>query len=266
MTLAATEARVSGRADEDQCLCSGSALSVEDLLFDTTDFDPSVCRVKLQLASKLGLGQNARLEALANNGGGLNHGIWTLQDSSQSLMLKRVPSQRHHPMIPTESESFQKLARDFPSLLHDRDLAFPLKIFRCRGPASQKAYDLIVMRKAPGKIFSDVINRKWKSRQISELMQDFEALGSFLANVHNKYGLQHGDFQPSNIFFEEASKRFTMIDLADLAPQSSMVQESDVEHFCAGLRLLAKCFGDQLQSEGSRHFKAGYGKQSANAL
>lgn len=222
-------------------------------------------KIKLQLASKLGLAQNAKVEALKSNGGGLNHGIWTFCDISQVLMLKLVPSQRHHPMVPTECEGFLRLAREYPSLLHDQDLAFPLRIFRCQGPSGQKTHDLIVMRKAAGEIFSDIINRRCRNQQVSELMQDFEALGGFLANIHNKYGLQHGDFQPSNIFFDEASRHFTMIDVADLAPQSTMVQESDVEHFCAGLRLLAKCFGDRLHSEGSWHFKAGYGKLRANA-
>jgi len=225
------------------------------------DFDPAACRCKLQLAGKLGVSQNARVEPLTVHSGGMNSGMWTLCDSSQALMLKLVSSQRHHPMIPTETESFLKLATEYPNLVDDKDFTFPLKIFRCRGPAGHTTHDLIVMRKASGECFTDVINRKWKGRRVSELMQDFEALGSFLANIHNKHGLQHGDCQPSNIFYDEATGHFTMIDIADLASRSACkVQESDVEHFCAGVRLLSRCHGDLLHSEGSLRFKAGYAK------
>jgi hypothetical protein len=234
---------------------------MEDLQYDTVEFDPAAVRCKLQLTSKLGFTQNARIESFKANCGGQNQGMWSISDASQALMLKLVSSRRHHPAIPTETESFLKLAREYPSLVNDRDLAFPLKIFRCRGPAGRETHDLIAMRKACGECFTDVIFRKWQSRRSTELMQDFEALGCFLANVHNKYGLQHGDFQPSNVFYDEASGHFTMIDIADLAPlNSSLVRDGDVEHFLEGLRLLARCHGEQLRSEGARRFKAGYAK------
>lgn len=234
---------------------------MEDLQYDTMEFDPAAHMCKLQLTGKLGLSQNARVERLTRNAGGMNKGMWTLCDASQALMLKLVGSQRHHSMVPTEAESFLKLAREYPNLVNDRDFTFPLKIFRCSGRAGH-THDLIVMRKAPGECFTDVINRKWKSRRVSELMQDFESLGSFLANVHNKHGLQHGDCAPSNIFYDEASRHFTMIDIADLcSPQSlSKMQESDVDHFCNGVRLLSRYHGDQLHSEGVLRFKAGYAK------
>lgn len=213
----------------------------------------------MQLAAKLGLAQSARVTPLKLHTGGMNLGMWTVCDSSQALMLKLVSSQRHHPMIPTEAESFLKLAKDYPNLVHDRELAFPVKIFRCKGPVGRATRDLIVMHKAPGEVFTDVINRKWTERRVSELMQDFEALGSFLANFHHKHGLQHGDCQPSNIFYDEATRQFTMLDIADLSSESSSkVSESDVEHFCKGVRLLARCHGDQLHSEGVLRFKAGY--------
>jgi len=232
---------------------------MEDLRYDTMEFDPVAHRCKLQLTSKLGLSQNARVERLTQNAGGMNNGMWALCDASQALMLKLVGSQRHHSMIPTEAESFLKLATEYPNLVNDRDFTFPLKIFRCSGRVGH-THDLIVMRKAPGECFTDVINRKWKSRRVSELMQDFEALGSFLANVHNKHGLQHGDCQPSNIFYDEASGDFTMIDTADLAPSGCKMAEGDVDHFCNGVRLLSKYHGDQLHSEGALRIKAGYAK------
>lgn len=241
---------------------ASSAFSVEDLQYTTPEFDPTALRCKLQLAAKLGLNQTARIEALRGHSGGLNQGMWTLCEGSQVLILKLVRSRRHHPAIPTETENFLKLAKDYPSLVHDTDLAFPMKIFHCRGPAGNSNHDLIVMHKAPGETFTNIINRKAYCRQLAELMDHFEALGHFLASFHNMYGLQHGDFQPSNVFFDEATGRFTMIDIADLSPRGAQygVQESDVEHFCTGARLIARCHGDQLQSEVVRRFQAGYSK------
>jgi hypothetical protein len=240
---------------------SSSGLSVDNLQYDTPEFDPSAQICKSQLAGHLGLAPNARIEALMGHAGGLNMGMWSVTDSSQALILKLIKCQRHHPMIPTETESFLKLSREYPALLNDRDVAFPLRIFRCRGPAGNTTHDLIVMRRASGESFSDVITRKWNSKNASELMQYFEAAGSFLGAMHAKYGLQHGDFQPNNLFYDEATKQFTMIDIADLAPSSYMViQEGDVEHFCKGVRLLAKCLGEQLHIDGLRYFKAGYNR------
>lgn len=230
--------------------------------YDVPVFDPTSVRCKLQLADKLGVAQNARIERLNGISGGQNHGVWRLSDSSKILVLKLVRNQRNHPMIPTEGENFVKLAREYPRLVHDRDIAFPLKIFRCRGPSGNNTHDLIVMMEAPGECFTNVINSKWPRRKGSELMNNFEALGSFLANVHKKYGLEHGDFQPSNIFYDEASDHFTMIDVADLSLPGSPFgcQEPDVEHFCSGVRLLARCHGEQFRAEGVRRFKAGYTK------
>jgi len=251
---AATPAR-----EEPNCSSAG-CLSRDELQYDTKEFDPAAYRCKVQLANKLGLSQNAMDERLTLNTGGMNNGMWTFCDASQTLMLKLVTSQRHHSMVPTEAENFLKLATEYPNLANDKDFTFPLKIFRCKGSAGH-THDLIVMRKAAGECFADVIQRKWKSRRVPELMQDFEALGCFLAKIHNTHGLQHGDCQPSNIFYDEASKHFTMIDIADLAPRSACkMTESDVEHFCVGVRLLSRYHGDQLQSEGVPRFKAGYAK------
>jgi len=234
---------------------------VEDLQYDTVDFDPAGLRCKHQLTGKLGLSSNARIETLSGNTGGLNQGMWTMSDSAKTLMLKLVRAQRRHPSMPTETEKFMKLARECPNLVHDRDLSFPSKIFRCRGPSGHNTHDLIVMFKAPGQSFTNVINNKCCTRQIPELMEIFEALGSFLANIHNKYGLRHGDFQPSNVFYDEATRHFTMIDIADFAPPGNFgVQESDVEHFCSGVRLLTRMHGEQIQCEGLHRFKAGYSK------
>lgn len=252
-----SEARVEER--DDFVMNSNTSFSVEELLYDTPQFDPSALRCRQQLAAMLGMSEDARIEVL--QGGGLNQGMWTMCDSCQSLVLKLVRSQRTHRSIPTETEKLVELSRSYPNLVHDRDVSFPLKIFLCRGPRGQSTHDLIAMHKAPGECFMNVINRKCFSRKIPELMDNFEALGCFVANIHNKYGLRHGDCQPSNIFFNEATGQCTLIDIADLSPPGQNgVRESDVEHFCNGVRLVTRCHGHQVASEGTRRFQAGYAR------
>jgi len=259
-----------GVPEEQQLSCNSGSFAVDDLQYSTPEFDPSSIRCKLQLAQKLGLSQNARIEALHGNSGGQNQGMWTMCDGSRPLMLKLVGCQRKYPTLPTETENFMKLAREYPNLVHDRDVSFPLKIFHCRGPTGQNTHDLIAMYKAPGGSFMDVITKKSFSRQIPDLMGNFEAAGLFLAKIHNKYGLQHSDFQPSNLFFDEASGQFTMIDIADLSPRgASGVQETDVQHFCEGVRLLVGCHGNagnQIHTESVRRFQAGYTRLRATPI
>mmetsp|Transcript_19110 Transcript_19110/g.30668 ORF Transcript_19110/g.30668 Transcript_19110/m.30668 type:complete len:541 (+) Transcript_19110:41-1663(+) len=235
------------------------SFAIDDLQYDTPEFDPASPKCLRQLVLLLGLSRSARIEPLVGHAGGLNKGLWAVHGSSEALILKLVNSQRSHPMLPTETECFVKLAREYPSLSQDRDLAFPLKIFHCRRRGGSVTHDLIVMRRAPGESFSDLVSRKWKGGRAMELMNHFDAAGCFLASIHNRYGLQHGDFQPNNLFYDEATNRFTMIDVADLS-SSMVITESDVDHFCKGVRLLASVLGDQLHIDGLRRFQAGYGK------
>ena len=55
-------------------------------------------------------------------------------------------------------------------------------------------------------------------------------LGGFLRRFHKRYAaggelLEHGDVQPSNIFFEESSGKFTLIDIGGMGQKTA---ESDV--------------------------------------
>lgn len=238
----------------------GGSLAIEDLNYETPEFDPSSPKCHHQLEVFLGLTRHARIEPLVGQAGGLNKGLWAVTGSSPALILKLVNAQRSHPCLPTESENLIKLSKDYPNLLNDRDLSFPLMIFRCKKFGGNATHDLIVMRRAPGESFGDVVSRKWKYGRVSELMNHFEAAGCFLANIHNRYGLQHCDFQPSNLFYDEATNQFTMIDIADMSPNNLVVTESDVDHFCRGVRLLASVLGEQLHIDGLRHFQAGYSR------
>jgi hypothetical protein len=54
--------------------------------------------LKAQLLSKLGLGQSAIVEAMQGNCGGLNEGVWVIQDAASHsvLVLKLVKTRQSY--------------------------------------------------------------------------------------------------------------------------------------------------------------------------
>lgn len=237
---------------------------VEDLSFSGLPFDPTVPALKALIFEKLAAASNSTMVQMRQDGG-MNDGMWLITSGSGSLIVKLVPHERRHAQMATEAEQYQKLVASHPSMIDDPALAFPIKIFHCREQNSQKtSFDLIVMRKAAGKCFSEVIARRWFMNQKAELWKELYAIGSFLADVHARLNnMQHGDFTPSNVFYDEAAGTFTMVDLSDFGPQEYRNTETDVERFCSGLQMVSKCFGDQFYTEGKRTFEAGYNDRRA---
>jgi len=243
---------------------AAGALSVEEILFVGRPFDPTNPLVRRQLFDRLGMPCTATVVQLKQEGG-LNEGMWVLASPTGSLILKLVPHQRRHHLMPTEAEQFRRLAREHPSVYEDKALAFPIKIFACREQSRDIAsHDLLVMRKAPGTCFSELICHRWTFNQKAELWRDLRALGAFLADVHRRHqNMQHGDFTPSNVFFDEATRSFTLVDLGDFGPQVWDAVESDVERFHKGLKLLSQCYGAEFFTEGFRNFQSGYKERRA---
>jgi len=217
---------------------------------------------------KLTLANDATIVQMGQDGG-MNDGLWKISSGSDSFIVKRVPHARRHPALPSEAEQYQKLVASHPSMMSDPALAFPIKILNCREEnVKTPSFDLIVMRRASGASFSEAIARRWFMNQKAELWQELYAIGSFLADVHARLdNMQHGDFTPSNVFYDEATRTFTMVDLADFGPQLRQSSETDVQRFCKSLDIVSKCLGEQLFIEGKRSFEAGYKYRSAmNAL
>jgi serine/threonine protein kinase len=216
--------------------------------------DPSL---KSEILAKLGLPRSSKVEALSGNCGGLNEGVWSIQDLSShtQLILKLVRS--HGRTGCSEAEKLRRLAAKYPSIVNDHAVAFPLKIFHCVQPSGSHSYDLIAMRKVAGEPVGDVIGIKWNCGQKAEVLKILRELGTFLAQFHKRYGnSQHCDFQPSNVFYDAASGKFALIDIADIGDQSCC--EGDVKHFVSSLGLLAVAYGDRFYSEGKFHFEEGY--------
>lgn len=224
------------------------------------NFDPTRPALKHQISSALGLAQNALVEAKQGHRGGMNEGVWIIRDQSQSYVMKLVKGSNAFGM-PTEAEKLIKLRCEHPNIINDASLAFPVKIFWCAAPGVGRRYELIVMQQVPGTLLSELIaNMLGVSRgdNLGKVTQVFEHLGRFLADFQMRYGnKQHNDFQPSNIFYDPAIGKFTLIDVSDIGLKTATA-EADSDRFTASLSLLSKCYGQNFYHEGKRAFEAGY--------
>jgi len=221
-------------------------------------FNPLKPPLRQLLLSKLGLPQNASISAMQGFRGGLNEGVWFAKapGSREELVLKLVRCNRIAANVLTEAENFSKIYREHPQVIRDPAIAFPVKIFRCLDRAGVRKHDLIVMRKTRGERLAEWIARKWYASDIQTVLQIFEFLGSCLAEFHARYGnAQHGDFQPSNIFYDEESGDACFIDIGGMGVPT---METDVEHFVKSLNLLAETYGQTLAADGRRWFEQGY--------
>lgn len=243
------------------CSSSGRGLDVGELDIGSGAFDPTQQSLRSQLIAKLGMSSHATIEEMQGFRGGLNEGVWFATDASkgstkEELVLKLVRCHRVAASIPTEAENCLRIFREHSSAVNDPTIAFPIKIFSCLGTGGTKRYDLIVMRRVRGERLAELIARKWYSKQVPQLMQILEKLGICLAEFHARYGnSQHGDFQPSNIFYDEDKDEIALIDVGGMGVPT---MESDVEHFAKSMKLLAEAYGVQLSADGMRHFERGY--------
>lgn len=233
-------------------------LEIDELYCDDPTFDPCLEPARGQLLSKMRLPASARIETFRGGIGSCNSGMWVLRDGCQSYVLKLVRNGAGvGPRHLSQADKFAKLCRDFPNISSDTSLAFPCKIFSIMSSAG-KSHDLVVMRHVPGQRVSDVIMQKLHSRQDQDLMRILEQFGGFLADFHSRYhGMQHGDLTPANVFYDQASGRFTLVDVADLSPQNPVIQ-SDAERFTSSLKLLSHFYGTAFYAEGKARFEAAY--------
>jgi len=195
------------------------------------------------------------------SGGFQNDGIWLLRDASKGLILKLAKS-RQTTTMPSEAQKILNLCKKFPSMKDDPSLAFPSQILKCFQMGSH-VYDLIVMPQAPGLSIAEVIAKKLT--QPAEIMRLMSEVGRCISGFHSRYpGHQHNDFHASNVLFDEASGRITLIDLCDIAPKLPVAM-SDAEYFVNSLERMS--YPRQFCIECKRSLESGYGmsKQVAKA-
>lgn len=208
--------------------------------------------VEGEILETLGLSYGT-IEA-SNVSGGCNEGVWFLRNAGHDLVLKLITCERLAPTVLSECEQFQLLSRMHPGIMSDQYMSFPIALFRLHCSGVEK--DLVVMRKVTGECLGTVIGKKWYGGHIPQLLEILEKLGKFLRSFHNKYGnAQHTDFQPSNVFYDEARNEFFLIDLGGMG---TLTTNDDVQHFCNSLKILSNAYGAQLEEDGVRRFRHGY--------
>jgi len=239
-------------------------LEVGELEIGSGAFDPTQPSMSAQLASLLGVSKTCVIEEMTGFRGGLNEGVWFLGDDAtsremdSSLVLKLVKCTRLSESILTEAENFVKMSTDNPKIEQDPSVAFPVRMLKCLGPRPERVhrYDLIIMWKVKGERLAELIAHKWYKKAYDELWTIFERLGETLSQFHFRYGeSQHGDFQPSNVFYDEETGDISLIDIGGMGVPTS---ETDLEHFSKSLKLLADVYGSQLLLSGLRSFEKGY--------
>lgn len=223
--------------------------------YDKGGLDLSQPSFKSNLCAALDVDKNAFLQRNPGISGAMNEGTWVLRGrDGKDLVLKMVASSRRRPGELTEAECFLKLDREHATISSDKSLAFPIKILHVDSKAHGRAKDLIVMRKAPGEALALVMARMKQAGRDQELLRIFERIGESVGSFHKRYGgKQHGDLHGSNIFYDEVSRRVTLIDLRDMGCQRKM---TDIEYFAHSLRLVAATYPQVDQY--IRYFQKGY--------
>jgi len=235
-------------------------LIVHDLQTGPGIFDPRQPQVQSQIVAQLGLHGAITIVPVGGFTGGRNEGVWILTDrqgvKSEQYVLKLISCHRCHHTVPTETENFLKLSRDHPGLSGDREMTFPVKLFACQN--RPRRYDLVVMRSAPGMRLAEVLHAKWAGRQVQDIMKILGCVGQALKRFHMRYGnTQHQDFQPANVFWDDATDAVTIIDLGGMGLATT---ESDNDYFKKALRMMTERWG-AMREDACRAFDAGYSEQ-----
>jgi len=162
----------------------------------------------------------------------------------------------------TDAERYEKVQNACPHIVKEYSMTFPFKIFKLKGPCGERIKDLIVMRKAPGQQLTYQMYQSIKlGGSVPALLDVMKEFGKFLKTIHRVYqDMQHGDCTASNIFYDESSGQFTLVDVADFGWDLKMAQggDNDVEHFVAGLKFFSQHYGEITMGDCERYFRAGY--------
>mmetsp|Transcript_104298 Transcript_104298/g.162577 ORF Transcript_104298/g.162577 Transcript_104298/m.162577 type:complete len:705 (+) Transcript_104298:49-2163(+) len=242
-----------------------TTMAIEEFQMIDNNFNPNEPQLKVQLLENLGFPDSAEIEQLHDNSGAFNDGVWIVSGGlSSGLVLKLVPHQQT--TRKTDQEKYTSIQQQCPKILSEYSVAFPLKILQLIGPDGDRYKDLLVMRQAPGLQLTQHLYHKFNGGLITDLLNMFEEFGRFLKTMHQVYrvenrSMQHGDCQPSNVFYDEVSAGFTLIDVADFGfgPYLAQGGEDDVEHFVEGLSSLQAWYGQSLIDDCIDKFREGYG-------
>lgn len=263
---AETSSPATGSAAMKVALTDVTTLLSEKVNVEGNAFDPAHPQLRSVLLEKLGFAETALIQKLEGDQGAFNEGVWTMTDThTAGVVLKLVPHHRLQPWRATDAERYENIQKWCPKITQEYSLCYPLKIFELQS-SNGTCKDLLVMRRAQGAQMTHHLFHKFHSGSLSTLANIFKDFGTFLSVIHRVYrGAQHGDCHPSNVFYDEVSGHFTLIDVADFGfgPFLAEGGENDVERFVAALKTLTQWYGEEVIANCETHFRAGYAEQQA---
>ncbi|CAE7240098.1 unnamed protein product [Symbiodinium natans] len=239
-------------------------------------FNPRVIQIRTQLVQQLGLPSHAQIQEMSGFKGGLNQGIWLVNGGTE-LVLKQVRT--HCFSLSHLCGSADVFVLPLPQnelIVQDPAVAFPVllgveKIFSCVGAACaimvfpesfapgddrRPVSDLIVMKKSRGERLCEYVATKFYANQVPQLCIAMEAVGRTLHTFHDRYGhQQHGDFQPSNIYYDESTNSVSFIDVGGMGVPTT---GNDLEHFHQCMRSMTIGYDPQLHVDLLSSFSKGY--------
>lgn len=221
----------------------------------TGSFEPRQPEIRAQLAQQLSLGGRAQIQAMSGFKGGLNLGIWLVSGGAE-LVLKQVRCARVASNVLTEAENFIRVVKEHPEITQDPVVAFPVKILSCVGADRRPVSDVIVMKKSRGERLCEYVATKFYANQVPQLCAAMEAVGRALRRFHERYGnQQHGDFQPSNIYYDESTASVSFIDVGGMGVPTT---GNDLEHFHQCMRSMTTGYQPHLHVDLLNSFDKGY--------
>merc|ERR1719221_1516901 len=116
------------------------------------------------------------------------------------------------------------------------------------------------MSRAPGCAFTEYLAVQLSSDNVAETLQVIDRLGGFLGEFHNRYdNHQHGDFTPSNVFYDQPQGKFTLIDVSGIAPvQHGYEAETDSFRFNISMNLCYSKYGPLFAEAAPGRFTKSY--------
>ncbi|OLP93719.1 hypothetical protein AK812_SmicGene24355 [Symbiodinium microadriaticum] len=168
-----------------------------------------------------GWGSQRGKQAMSGFKGGLNLGIWLVSGGAE-LVLKQVRCARVASNVLTEAENFIRVVKEHPEtfrpqisrITQDPAVAFPVFLgfffnMDSGGADRRPVSDVIVMKKSRGERLCEYVATKFYASWLEGLCEP----GAAALRSHGGYGnQQHGDFQPSNIYYDESTASVSFID------------------------------------------------------
>jgi len=174
---------------------------------------------------------------------GLSGKVWLLSlgEQKEAFVLKQVGAHKTGTdEWLSEAERCERLARQFPDLLHDTRLALPHMIIPLQG-CCEHVGDLLVMRPLAGEPLSRYVatlnlDNIQNQKKLEGICRE---VGCLLADIHLHYTdpatgqpLQHRAFHMGNVLYDETTNSLGVIGLSNMSVANA---GNDVDRFASAI-------------------------------